>query len=105
MKLAIFATIFAALASSGCAATPEAPGMDAALIANSVQVETHPEATMDAGMRALLETVVEASTTEAVNANKATEEKPAGKKRIRGLKNKDPSAGVTCSMCCNDDFC
>jgi hypothetical protein len=90
MKLAIFATIFAALASSGYAATLEAPGMEAAL-ANNVQVET-PEATIDAGVRAL-----RGNAEEEVGA-KATEEKPAGKKR--GLKNEDPRG--QCSYCCGD---
>jgi hypothetical protein len=98
MKLAIFATIFAALASSGYAGTPEAPGMEAAL-ANNVQVET-PEATIDAGVRAL-----RGHAEEEVGA-KATEEKPAGKKR--GLKNEDPY-GQTCTLCCgptsSDDDC
>jgi hypothetical protein len=96
MKLAIFATIFAALASSGYAATPEAPGMEAALASN-VQVET-PEATIDAGVRAL-----RGNAEEEVGA-KATEEKPAGKKR--GLKNEDPRE---CTGCCGpespDDAC
>jgi hypothetical protein len=97
MKLAIFATIFAALASSGYAATPEAPGMEAAL-ANNVQGET-PEATIDAAVRAL-----RGNAEEEVDA-KATEEKPAGKKR--GLKNENPSGD--CTLCCgptsSDDNC
>ena len=98
MKLAIFATIFAALASSGYAATPEAPGMEAALASN-VQVET-PEATIDAGVRAL-----RGNAEEEVGA-KATEEKPAAGKK-RGLKNEYPSGD--CTLCCgptsSDDNC
>jgi hypothetical protein len=98
MKLAIFATIFAALASSGYAGTPVVPGMEAPL-ANNVKAET-PEAPMDGGVRAL-----RGLAEEEVGA-KATEEKPAGKKH--GLKNQDPY-GQTCTLCCHltssDDNC
>ncbi len=96
MKFTIFATIFAALASSGYAATPEAPEMNAAP-ANNVQDETPetPTAETDADKRGL-----RGNAEEEVGA-KASEGKPvAGKKR--GLKNNYPS-GQSCTLCCDDD--
>ena len=57
MKFAIFATLFATLASSGYAATPEAPAMRGAAPANVVQVEIPEAATVatDAERRDLQE--------------------------------------------------
>jgi hypothetical protein len=87
------------LASSGYAATPEAPAMDDAASANVVQVETSEAATVatNAGKRDLRE-----NAEEEVGANKASEGTSANNKK-RGLKNEDPS-GQTYSGCCNDDF-